>query len=130
VSWFPRRWRWFTKIETRPSPIHGIGVFATRDIRPGEAFARYSGKQVDREGVYVVTRRTRSGGARRYELTGKLKHLNHSCRPNARIAGFELVATRWIRGVQEVTIDYGLGACDCTRNGEPRPETEGAKANA
>ncbi len=130
VSWFPRRWRWFTKIEIRPSPIHGIGVFATRDIRPGEAFARYSGKKVAREGVYVVTHKARSGGARRYELTGKLKHLNHSCRPNARIAGFELVAIRWIRGGQEVTIDYGVGACDCIGSGEPRAETEGAKATA
>lgn len=115
VSWLPRRWRWFTKIETRPSPIHGIGVFATRDIRPGQTIARYHGKRVDKHGVYVSAQKQPSGEVELHEITGRLKFLNHSCSPNAGFAGFELTALTRISAGQEVTIDYGNAVCTCKR---------------
>lgn len=113
-------WSCFTKIETQESRIHGQGVFATRDIKLGEVIARYHGKEADRGGMYVVPHKDRTGQTRRVELTGKLKFLNHSCRPQAELAGFELKALKPIQAGHEITIDYGKGACDC----KPIDETE------
>ena|GEM_PF-777104 len=111
TSRMPPRWRWFSKIETRKSRLHGTGVFATRDITAGEVIAHYQGCKVHRDGMYVVPHKTKSGQRRRYELTGKLRFLNHSCRPNARLTGFELRAIAPVSAGQEITIDYGT--CDC-----------------
>jgi hypothetical protein len=109
----PRLWAWCTKIETQKSPTHGIGVFATRDIKQGEVVARYHGRPVHRCGMYVVPVKTESGEKERYELTGKLKFLNHACRPNAELSGFRLVALKPISAGREIKIDYGEGRCDC-----------------
>ncbi|MCH7591688.1 MAG: nucleotidyltransferase family protein [Planctomycetes bacterium] len=115
-KWTPRLWAWFTKIETKKSPTHGIGVFVTRDIRVGEVVARYHGRAVERCGMYVVPHQGPSGEKQRYELTGKLRFLNHSCHPNAELSGFQLVALKPIRTGQEISIDYGHGTCGCKRN--------------
>ncbi|MCH7701290.1 MAG: nucleotidyltransferase family protein [Planctomycetes bacterium] len=112
-KWTPRLWAWFTKIETQKSPTHGIGVFTTRDIKKGEVIARYHGRPVQRCGTYVVSVKTETGEKERYELTGKLKFLNHACRPNAELSGFQLVALKPIRAGQEIKIDYGEGTCNC-----------------
>lgn len=111
TSRMPLWWRWCAKIETRKSRLHGTGVFATRNIAAGELIAHYQGREVHRDGVYVVPHKAKSGQTRRYELTGKLKFLNHSCRPNARLSGFELRAVAPVNAGQEITIDYGT--CDC-----------------
>ncbi len=116
VSLIPKRWRRFSSIETRASRIHGVGVFATRYIRAGDIIARYHGRRVDRRGRYVVQHETSSGTAVRYELTGKLKYMNHSCGPNAKITGFKLDALRPISAGHEITIDYGNNACTCRRS--------------
>ena len=90
---------------------------------------RYHGKEVDRCGMYVVPHKDRTGGTRRVELTGKLKFLNHSCRPWAELSGFQLIALKPIQAEQEITIDYGEGACDCRGADEPErgwPPREGA----
>ena len=107
--------RFRSKVELRPSPIHGLGVFAQKDIAAGDVIAWYFGRRVDRDGMYVVRQADVSGGAQRYELTGKLMYLNHSCAPNSRFKGFELVATRSILRGHEVTISYGPNACDCAQ---------------
>lgn len=119
--WTPRLWAWFTKIETKKSSTHGIGVFTTRDIKVGEVVARYHGRTVKRCGMYVVPHESPSGQKQRYELTGKLKFLNHSCHPNAELSGFQLVALKPIRTGQEIKIDYGEGTCNCKT--EPRAES-------
>jgi hypothetical protein len=84
-------------------------------MRAGEVIARYRGKRVQHDGLYVVPHAAPDGSQQKYEITGKLKFLNHSCRPNAELKGFKLVALRPIRAKQEITIDYGEGACDCRR---------------
>jgi len=104
---------WFARIEVRSSAIHGVGVFATKDIESGEVIARYHGRRVDRKGMYVVEHADSSGSKTFYELTGKLKFLNHSCRPNAAISCFELRAARPIAVGQEITIRYGSVVCNC-----------------
>ena len=53
-----------------------------------------------------------------YEITGKLRFLNHSCRPNARLDGCKLIAIKTIMADSELTIDYGPGACACRRETE------------
>jgi SET domain-containing protein len=52
----------------------------------------------------------------RYEITGPLRFLNHSCRPNAGLSGFELVALRPITAGEEILIDYGPDACTCRQH--------------
>lgn len=106
---------WRSRIEVRPSPIHGLGVFATRGIGVGEVVARYFGRGVDRDGAYVVWRRDASGRKERFEIMGKLKFLNHSCRPNTRLSGFALIATEPICEGQEITIEYESATCACGR---------------
>ena len=64
------------------------------------------------------------GEETRHEITGELRFLNHSCRPNAELRAFRLTALRPIPKGQEILIDYGDGACTCTRDA---PETEGAE---
>lgn len=115
---FPKSWRRFQRVETRDSGIHGMGVAATREFRTGEVIVRYHGRRVASKGMYVGFSRREGGQLRHTELTGKLRFLNHSCRPNARLAGLELVATRNIEAGQEITIDYGPGACTCRGRSE------------
>jgi hypothetical protein len=116
------RWgrRRLSRVELRPSPIHGVGVFATSGISTGEVIAQYCGRPVDGDSVYAVRQMDVHGDQKRYELTGRLRHLNHSCSPNACFEGFRLVALRPIARGHEITIDYGDGTCNChTREYKP-----------
>ena len=61
--------------------------------------------------VSVIT--SRFGEQARHEITGPLRFLNHNCRANAELASFRLVARRPIRAGNEITVDYGEGACEC-----------------
>jgi hypothetical protein len=107
---------WFSKIETRRSKVHGTGVFTTKGIEPREVIARYEGKPIGRDTLYVGARIDRGGRTQRYEITGPLRFLNHSCRPNAVLVGDELIALRRIRKGGEILIDYGPSACTCRQN--------------
>jgi hypothetical protein len=109
----PLRRRLGTKIETRESRIHGIGVFATHSIDTGQLVAQYHGRCVEQKGTFGVPHELSSGTTKLYELTRKLKYLNHSCRANAKLSKFRLVALRSIAVGEEITIHYGTGACDC-----------------
>jgi hypothetical protein len=99
-------------IEIKRSPIHGNGVFARRDFRPGQVIARYRGRPSGSEGRYVASH-DGDGGSGHHEITGPLRFLNHSCRPRAELEDFRLVALLPIRAGEEITIDYGDGSCDC-----------------
>jgi hypothetical protein len=112
---WPRLRAHLTKIETHKSARHGLGVFATCDVRAGEIIARYRGKPAARDGIYVARYTEPDGTVRRVEITGKLQFLNHCCRPNAELGAKELRALRPIRAGDEITIDYGPDACDCRR---------------
>lgn len=105
-------------VEVRSSLIHGVGVFATRDFQVGDVAAGYVGRRVDRGGMYVVMPRNSADRGQRYELTGNLKFLNHSCEPNAELNGFDLRAMVPIRAGSEVTIRYAGAHCQC------RPESD------
>jgi uncharacterized protein len=118
-----------------PSPIHGVGVFAVRDIPKGvDPFA--VGVRYPRGWVAITPaelERARGGvrkllaslfvpdadGAFRIPILGANlvdigAYLNHSDRPNMRTAdGHRFVTRRRIRSGEEMTVDYATyGAAD------------------
>ena len=113
VERMPRIGHWITKVEIRSSAIHGLGVFATRDIAQGDVIARYRGRKVDSQGTYVSSHTDAFGNEQHHEILGPLKYLNHSCRPNAELGGFRLKALVAIVAGREITMSYGEDACDC-----------------
>jgi SET domain-containing protein len=88
-------------LSVRESPIQGKGVFAERSLHTGEQIAYFEGYEVDHETAYSLT-----FGNQRIEPTGILKHLNHSCSPNAWFQERRLTALREIAPNEEITIDY------------------------
>ncbi|UCD75379.1 MAG: nucleotidyltransferase family protein [Phycisphaerales bacterium] len=108
-------WEHQAKIENRESSIHGIGVFALRELGQGELIARYRGGETTKSGTYDCWHTGRDGESIRHAITGPLRYLNHSCQPNARLSEFRLIALRPIRSGHEITIDYGTDACLCRR---------------
>ncbi|HOW72863.1 MAG TPA: nucleotidyltransferase family protein [Phycisphaerae bacterium] len=108
-------WYRFSGIRTGKSAIHGTGVFAVRDIAAGKIITRYHGQPVEKKGPYVGRQEKQGDRRQYYEITGRLRFLNHSCRPNAKLDGFDLVALKPIVAGQEITIDYGPDACSCRK---------------
>ena len=126
TMWFDRR------LVMRQSSIHGIGTFATQDIRAGEMLIVVTG------GIVVTPEDRRSDrfqlAAEMYNeeslaedlsiVTPKLFHyyINHSCDANAvdlsRSANStQYVAARHIHTDEEITADYydetTLAVCEC-----------------
>lgn len=132
-------------VEVRMSSIHGLGVFATRNIRAATAIGKYSGKRYSL--AAALRRKWDDSLTYLYELSdGTLidgsqggnatKHINHGCEPNCQAVeyvgddgklGLRIETTRVVRAGQELFLDYGLSidseddpaafACDC---GSPR----------
>ena len=91
-------------VVVRPSPIHGKGLFATREIRRGELIGRIKGKKTRRNGPYVLWISEHQG----IEVEGVLKYINHAERPNAAYYDdLTVVALRRIREGEEITHCYG-----------------------
>ena len=109
---------------------HGNGLFAKREIEPGETiYVRPEGQVYTREELQRDERRTDhflQVGRDMFVFIPYPAHcLNHSCAPNARIVGNRTIAMRGICIGEEVTIDYstfmgpdwtmscGCGSPDC-----------------
>ncbi len=111
---FPRIRASILRVETRRSPIHGIGVFATKEFKPGDVIGRFHGKVVEHNGQYCVFSPNKNDPRQKWaELTGRFKFLNHSCQPKAELQDDVLVALQPILRGDEITISYGPDACDC-----------------
>lgn len=95
-----------TSYEDRESPIHGRGVFATRNITEGEFIGHYLGRRTDTDGMHTLWIEF-DDGLRGYEGIGRLKYVNHAATPNAEFDDRDLYATRTIRGGEEITVHYG-----------------------
>ena len=106
-------------VRSAASPIEGTGVFAA-----GKISRRAKIGEVTGEIISIRTARRRAKGRCRIclidlndtvalDCTGgnALRHLNHSCRPNAFLRIFrervEVYAQRDIKAGEEITVDYG-----------------------
>ena len=97
-------------VEVKPSPIHGRGVFATKDFITGELIGMYDGRIVYEFGdPHTLTLEDDEG--RYYGILGDgpLSFMNHSEEPNATIAtgGPYVYSVRPIRQGEEILIYYG-----------------------
>jgi hypothetical protein len=103
-------------ITVRPSPLHGSGAFAVRDIRAGEAIAQWRGQRVHASGMVSVGDIRPQAGPESYILSAcdPIDHANHSCDPNAGVlvvgGMVALVALRDIWASDEVCWDYSTSA--------------------
>ncbi|MCG6965803.1 MAG: SET domain-containing protein-lysine N-methyltransferase [Chromatiaceae bacterium] len=91
------------------SGIHGQGLFAARDISPGEYIGTFHGPEAQRDGIYVLWVYDADGDAGPIGRSGRnlLRYLNHADPCNAHFDGFDLYALCAIACDQEITIDYG-----------------------
>ena len=105
-------------VEARESPIHGIGLFATRRFAAGERVLRRNERTVTREAPLRADERWYHcddlEGGRRVVLGYPERHLNHCCDPNAYIAQDDgvtyIVARREIAPGDEITNDYCMNS--------------------
>lgn len=95
------------RIEARPSPIHGTGVFAVEALAAGERIGSYDGDPTTDDGTHVLWVEDDDGEWRGIEGTGVLRYLNHSRSPNVVFDGPDLYARRDIAAGEELLFDYG-----------------------
>ena len=103
----------------RPSPIHGMGAFANRELASGTRVIEYVGEKIDKA---ESNRRCSVNNAcifyldEQFNLDGNFewnpaRYLNHSCTPNCDARLMEgriwLAASRGIRAGEELTFNYG-----------------------
>jgi SET domain-containing protein len=118
----------------RPSPIQGLGLFATRRIRRGRRLIEYTGERVspevadsrydddahDRPHTFLFTVDARTSIDASVD-GNEARFINHSCNPNCEAvddAGRIFIeARRDIRPGEELTYDYRL-----ERDGRWRPD--------
>jgi SET domain-containing protein len=112
-------------VESHPSPIAGLGLFAKREFAPGERIAPYSGSTASEPPPVA------SPGGEVYALEiapgrwldgssadNPSRHANHACQPNAELIWHEeesmawLTALRPIAATEEITFDYGFSLAE------------------
>jgi len=106
-----------------PSSIHGVGLFARRDISEGQSIVEYSGERISKA---ESIRRCSEGNAfifyldEQFDLDGNIesnpaRFLNHSCSPNCAVekeGRLVVVAQRTIAAGEELTFNYGYDLTD------------------
>ena len=108
----------------RISPIHGRGLFALRDISPGQHIGVYEGRRYDPDAdrewdheltyVFGLSDGTVIDGS---EGGNESRHINHSCEPNCAAYEIEhedgslaivIETVRSVRRGEELSLDYAL----------------------
>lgn len=110
--------------EVRASGIHGMGIFARRDIPQGSCVIEYLGERVSKaeslrrrkQGnffVFIVTDQFDLDGAVEWNPA---RFINHSCTPNCDAQMEEehiwIIARRDIRAGEELSFNYGYDLQD------------------
>ncbi len=108
----------------RPSKIHGVGVFAIRNIKrrtnlfpqseqekivwiDRKIVWRLRGEARDLYSYYGIHMGTKIGVPINFSQANIFWYLNHSCRPNAYIdQDYRVMAARNINKGEEITFDY------------------------
>jgi hypothetical protein len=90
------------------SPIHGSGLFSSRDLKKGQLIGVYEGSVVAEDGMHVLWVEDSPGGEwTGYEGCNEMRFMNHADRPNAEMDGLDCYAMTRIPAGTEITIDYG-----------------------
>jgi SET domain-containing protein len=110
--------------ETKPSAIHGTGVFARADISAEARVIEYIGeriskdeslrrRQVDNFFIFIVTDEFDIDGVVDWNPA---RFINHSCEPNCEARQEDeriwIIALRDIRSGEELTFNYGYDLQD------------------
>ena len=112
-------------VESRTSPIAGLGLFAKREFAPGERIAPYSGttnnqppSAASSDGkVYALEispGRWLDGAA----VDNPARHANHAFHPNAELIWHDQESTAWLTALgpiaagEEITFDYGFSLAE------------------
>lgn len=104
-----------SRIELRPSSLHGQGIHARVDLSPGEILVVDQGVEVDEETMCRASRELGHEnnfciGWGKYLLDAPLNggaYINHSCEPNAGLENDRtIVAIENISAGSEIFIDY------------------------
>ena len=99
-------------IHCAPSPINGIGLFASQRLQCGHYIGTYEGPSAKRNGKYVLWVHDEAGRLEGRCGKNLLRYLNHSHKPNSAFEGFDLFALRTIKVGEEITFDYTCGEPD------------------
>jgi uncharacterized protein len=112
----------------KPSPIHGLGGFASRDLPAGMLVIEYIGERISKA---ESIERCRQGNEYifrlddQFDLDGSVawnpaRFLNHSCAPNCETELIDghiwVVALRPVKTGEEITFDYGYDLEDYRRH--------------
>ena len=100
-----------TDIEVRKSRIHGRGVFALRDFKPGEVVLMWDTSYALTDDEYAKLPDDQKQYATRYRggwilMQEPMRYVNHSCDANTASQEGTDVATKPIRAGEEITSDY------------------------
>jgi SET domain-containing protein len=109
------------RVRVGPSPMHHLGLFATRALKAGTRIVPYQGAKIAQE---ESTRRFAQGNVYifvcndQYDIHGQprtntARSINHSCEPNCTISlttrTMWIVAAQDIAPGEELTSHYGYG---------------------
>ncbi len=106
-------------VAVKSSGVHGLGVFATRDIMAGESIGSFGGRRITmpRAILDVLRHRIQIDDPLQISAHGYLDldalsiRINHSCDPNTAVRGeCELFALKNIANGSEITFDYSMTA--------------------
>ncbi len=110
-----------SKVVARRSPLHGVGLFATRDLEAGEKLIEYKGKRYEKGdrpelGDDGITKFLRLSDGSGIDGTGWAALANHGCIPNCELLEEEgrgrprawLYALKDVMSGEELVWDYCL----------------------
>lgn len=95
-------------VQVDRSPIHGNGLFSSRDLKKGQLIGVYEGAVVTEDSMYVLWVEDSPGGEwSGYEGRNEMRFMNHADQPSAEMDGLDCYAVIDIPAGTEITIDYG-----------------------